>query len=381
MTLLVSPIRRWFTLCLLPFCVSFAQAAETAGADPGELDIRPVLPLDEAARARLAELIARSPEARAMLAEKQAALAALADARPRPLEVIVYEGRLNTDPARIATVRHLHDFDHAGAFFEVWQAVGDEALADRLRAYVSAWAGAYRPTGNDVNEYKLLPLLVAYVSLRPSFEEAERERIDAWMRALAEPHRVAARDHKQAHGNRYAKRLGIVATIGLALDEPAYLDEAVEALRVLVNRALLADGTSLDFRSRDTLTYHTTTIRPLLDVARLARGRGEDLYVWEAPGGGSIKRSTDFILPYARGEKVHAEWVNTTVELDRRRAAAGIEHYQPGRPYEPRKARPLFEEAELFDPSLTPLVAELAGRPGTRFPTWRLVLNAALRGD
>ncbi len=375
-----SLLRLCLSFCLAPLCATFAQPGEAA-VDPGELDIRPVIPLDAAARARLAAITARDPEARALLEEKQAALAPLADARPRPLAVIVYEGRLSTDPERIATVRHLHDLDHVGAWFEVWQATGEPALAARLRDYIAAWSASYRPTGNDVNEYKLMPLLVAYVALRSGFEPAERERIDSWLRALAEPHRVAARDHGAAHGNRYAKRLGIVATAGLALDESGWLDEAVAALRVLVQRALFPDGTSQDFRSRDTLTYHTTTLRPLLDIARLVRGRGEDLYAWEAPGGGSIKRSTDFILPYARGEKVHAEWVNTTVELDRRRAAAGIPHYQPGRPYDPRKALPLLEEAELFDAALAPLVAELAGKPGARFPTWRLVLHAALRGD
>jgi hypothetical protein len=82
---------------------------------------------------------------------------------------------------------------------------------------------------------------------------------------------------------------------------------------------------------------------------------------------------------HATGENVHAEWVNTRAEIDRRRAAAGIAHYQPGTPYDPRQAIPLLEEAEFFDPTFTPVAAKLANLPGARFATWRLALNAALR--
>ncbi len=370
-------LTRWFP-CLLVFFAAVDVSAAKAD-DPGELEIRNVLPLDEAARARLARIVAESEDARRLLDEKKAALPAIADKTPRPLAVLVYEGRLNTDPQRHKTVRHLYDFDHIGAWFEVWQATGDADLARRLREFISAWAAVYKPTGNDVNEYKLMPLFTAYVALRQDFEAEERERIDAWLRDIAERHLAAARRLERATNNRFAKSLRIVATAALALDEDSWRDACIAAVHALVKRGLYPDGSSHDFRTRDTLTYHTTTLRPMMDIALLTRDRGESLYEWVAPNGASIKKSVDFVVPYARREKVHAEWVNTQVDIDRRRAAAGIPHYQPGRPYDPVQAVPLLEEAEFFDPSLGPIVADLVGRPGSRFPTWRLVLNAALR--
>jgi hypothetical protein len=372
---------RWF----VPFVLALAlltlpqtSRAENA-SDPGELTIRDVVSLSPAERARLARLVEESAEAKALLAAKREEVAEFAGSEPQPLKVMVYEGRLNTDPMRIDTVRHLRDMDRAAALFQLWQATGDENAAIRCRAYIQRWATTYVPTGNDVNENKLMPLLVAYEALRPGFDAQAREQIDAWVRRLASLHRPEVRDHRRATGNRYAKRVRLVMTAGLILNEPEWIDEATDGLRALVDRALFPDGTSHDLRERDTLTYHTTTLRPLLDLALLARRRGVDLYTWEAPGGGSLKKSVDYVRPYATGEKTRTEWVHSTAEIDRQRAAAGIPHYQPGSVYEPRQAIPLLEEAELFDPTLGKIVAKLRAQPHARFPTWRLVLNAALR--
>lgn len=368
--------RGWVT-----WLVGVTLWAGVAGAaeDPGELEIRATVVLSAPARERLAEIVANDAEAGAWLRAKREALRAAERARARPLAVIVYEGRLNTDPERIATVRHLHDMDRVAAWFEVWQASADSELARRCREYVAAWAAVYEPTSNDVNEYKLMPLLVAYEGLRDGFAEADRANIDDWVRRLAERHREAARNTAAATGNRYAKRLGIVATAALILGERSWLDEVVAAGQGLIAGALLADGRSHDLIERDTLTYHTTTLRPLLDIAWLAREREPGLYDWAAPGGGSLRKSVDYVRPYATREKERAEWVNSRAEIDRERAAAGIPHYQPGIKYDPRQAVRLLEEAEVFDRSWGAVVGELAGRPGARFPTWRLVLNAAQR--
>lgn len=359
--------------------VFLITASVALASDPGDLVIRDVLPLNAAERRTLRQLLESSEEARELLKEKQDRLASLPQLPPRPLREMVYEGRLNTDPARIATVEHLQDMDRTAAWLEVWQATNDPALARSLQVMIVAWSGTYLPTGNDVNEGKLVPLLVAYEALRADFPAEERARVDEWVRALASPHFIVIRKHSLATGNRYAKRLRLVALAGLILGESQWKEAAEAGLRALVERALYAGGTSHDLHERDTLTYHTTTLRPLLDIALLARRNDRNLYEWEASSGGSIKRSVDYVRPYASGEKTREEWKNSRVELDRRRAAAGIAHYHAGSLYEPRQALPLLEAAELFDPSLGALVAALSNQHERRFPTWRTVLNAALR--
>lgn len=363
-------------LCFL-LCLFSPLGAEPSG--PGELDIRDILPLTPDERGQLAIILSSSPDARMLLARKELEAKAWEKNQPSPIPVIHYEGLLNTDPLRIETVKHLRDLDQCAAWFEIWQANGDALASERCRKFILSWSRTYVPGGNDVNEYKLLALLVAYESLRPAFGHTEQIQVDAWVRKMAELHRNAIKDSNKATGNRYAKRLRLLATAGLILNEPAWIQEATSACRTLITHALYPDGRSHDFVQRDTLTYHTTTLRPLLDLAFLAKRQNIDLYTWESPTGGSLKKSTNFIRPYVNGENEHKEWVNSKADIDKKRAQAGIRHYQPGEPYDPRHALPLLSEAELFDSSLNPLVRQLSGLSPSDFPVWRLVLNEAIR--
>ncbi len=358
--------------------------AAAAGVEVGEVEIRSVLPLSAEQRARLARIARQDADARALLAARREAAARLlaADATaPRPIPVIHYEGLVHTDPRRIETVEHLKDMDAAALLLEVWQATGDPAAARRCREYVRAWAGVYKPTGNDVNEAKLMPLFTAYEAMRGDFSAAERAKIDAWAAEIAAKQREGWREPAARRTNRYTKRLGIVTTIALALGRREWLDGAWAGAQEFVGAQLYPDGTSYDLKHRDTLTYHCSALRPLVGLAVLAARDGRDLYGWRAPSGSSLKGSVDYVVPFAKGEKRRREWENSEVELDRRRAAAGLKSYQPGSLFDPKSAKPLLEEASFFDAGLLPLVARLEGRPAgsAAYPTWRTVVNAACR--
>lgn len=219
-----------------------------------------------------------------------------------------------------------------------------------------------------------------YEAQRDNFAPAERERIDAWLSEIARKQiEVGERRPQLERSNRYTKTLRLVATIGLALDKTEWLDYASAGFKDYVASQLYADGGSYDLENRDTLTYHSSALRPLLDLAVLAARKDQNLYAWSSPTGSSLKKSVDYVVPYASGEKQRREWLNTKVELDRKRAAAGLEKYRAGRFYEPRDALELMQEAAFFDASLLPLAAKLAGNSGKRFPTWRAVVNEAVR--
>ncbi len=362
-------------LALLP-ATARADAAE--GSDnPGDFTIATTPPLDAAQRARLRELIATDAEAAALARSLRAEVEPLLDRQPRPLRVIHYEGIVHTDRRRIATVAQLREMSDVALVLRHWQATEDTRAADYLRRFTLAWASTYVPTGNDVNENKFYPLLVAYEALRPGFEPADRERVDAWITAMAELHAKEVANSRRFN-NRYAKHVRLLALFGRILDREDWSAAAGEGLRRFVVHSLRPDGTSLDLERRDSLTYHTSALRPIIELALIAGDKGPELYAWVSPAGGSIKKSVDYVVPFASGEKTREEWRNTTVELDRRRAAAGLEEYRPGRLYEPRSALPLLEEASVFDPSLLPLVLKLHGSSATRFASWTMLVNAAL---
>lgn len=232
-----------------------------------------------------------------------------------------------------------------------------------------------------MNENKFFPLLVAYEALRESFEPAERREVDAWVEGLGKLHARAVAE-SQHFTNRYGKSIRLLGITGRILDRPEWIEQARKGVKRFVRESLYDDGTSADLQRRDTLTYHGSALKEPLDLAMMLGEDGRDLYDWTSPRGGSLKKSVEYVVPYALGEREHEEWVNSKVDLDHRRAEAGLEKYRPGRLYEPRQALELMEKASFFDPELMRVVDHLTEGEADRFPTWQTLVNAAaLAGD
>ncbi len=362
-------------LATLAYLLPLSTHAAAPG-DPGEFSFRRTVPLATEQTERLRELVKNDEEAAALFKELEAEAKPLIGIEPNPIAKIHYEGLVNTNPKRIKSVKHLRQMEDASILFQYWQASGNEEAAETLRNMVTAWATTYVPTGNDVNENKFYPLYTAYEALRPTFSEEERGQVDAWIRKIGKLHEKEVKN-PTFMTNRFTKSIRMLAMFARILDEPAWDKMAKDGFKTYVTESLRPDGTSLDLERRDTLTYHTSGLRPIVEIAIYAGDEGRELYEWESPVKSSLKKSVDYVVPFANGTKTRKEWLNTTVDLDRRRGAAGIEAYRPGRLYEPENSLTLFEEASFFDPSFMPLVNKFAGSDAKRFATWTMVVNAA----
>jgi len=360
--------------------VLFFSGAERGVAEVGEFPIRGTTPLGPEQLEKLRALADNDPEAQKLAAEAREAAIPLLDATPQPIEVIHYEGLVNTDPKRIETVSKLREMDDAAALVRYWQLTGDEKAAETLRKFILAWATTYKPTGNDVNENKFYPLFVGYQALRPTFEPADQEKVDAWIEEIAELHasEVRSSDHLT---NRYTKRLRMLALFSEILDRPEWKGDTEAGIRRFVDNSLFADGTSHDLKRRDTLTYHMSSLKPVIQLCILSGDKGAELYRWTGKKGGSLEKSVNYVIPYATGEKTREEWKNSKAGLDKRRAEAGLEKYRPGSLFDPSDALEMMEQASFFDPELTEIVVQLTDSDAERFPTWRMLMNAAARPE
>ncbi|WP_236254573.1 alginate lyase family protein [Mucisphaera calidilacus] len=344
------------------------------GADEGvgEFDIPVVLPLTGAQVATLRGVAADLPEARGVIDEVAERAERLRGMAPTPLRVIHYEGLVHTDPRRVATCRSLSQMGDVAWLVRDWQLTGDERSAATLGRCVVAWSGAYVITGNDVNENKLYPLLVAYEALRPAFDDEDRAAVDRWVEELALTHLERAQGATR-FSNRYVKRLRLLTVCARILDCDDWLDEVVASVERFVVHGLRPDGTSYDLEERDTLTYHCSALRPPLEIAMLLGEGADDLYAWTSPEGASIRKSVLYVLPYARGEKERREWRHSRVRLDHERAAAGLPGYQPGMLYDPRSSLEMFEQAAYFEPAFDAVVERLRGESAG--VSWQTLMN------
>ena len=364
-------MKKYFWL-LIVFCLSTSVDA----------DIPETLLLTQSQQKYLAQLIHSNPAAKALWAKvEQEAKGYLPD-QPRPLQAIHYEGLLDTNPDRIDTEKSLRDMDKLAAWLFAYYATQDEAYAQKAKAYMLAWADTYQSTGNPINENKFEPLIHSYQTMKKYFSKAERERVEQWLTKIAEAE--IAYPH-MPQNNWKTKQIKLVGTIGLIVDREDFERYAVDGLKKYIDGALYQDGTTRDLRQRDAMSYHVSGLKPLLVTAiameQFGKGQGgSNIFDYENQAGGSIRKSVDYVVPYAMGEKVHKEWANTKVALDRQRAAAGLAHYQPGTPYEPEQSRELFELASYFDSGYQAVLRHLAKGSNQAFDSWFSVFSGGGAG-
>jgi hypothetical protein len=178
------------------------------------------------------------------------------------------------------------------------------------------------------------------------------------------------------NNNWESKRLKITGIAGAILKDNQLTDHSIEGFKAYISSAYFPDGTSNDLLSRDALQYHISGLKPCLSAfINLSKfDKRFDLYAWESPTGSSVKKSVEYVVPYATGLKQRREWTNSKVELDRRRAEAGIEAYQPGKLFDPQQAHELFEWACFFNPEWFSVFNNAETSP--YFSSWIGMLNS-----
>ncbi|HEY4337839.1 MAG TPA: alginate lyase family protein [Puia sp.] len=312
---------------------------------------------------------------------RRVADAALGD-DPNPIDTLRTEGLLQGDPRKAATWEAIQDFHKMYALAMVWRMTGQSAYFDKASVYLIAWADSNHSRGDPIDDTNLDPAIAAYDNIKEWLTPAEIRRIDRWLRQTAEaeihagynrPERATARNNWNSH------RLKIVGEIGFAIGDKALQHYAIDGIQEQIGRNLQADGRSEDFISRDALHYHVYDLEPLLRLAIvLQRATRKDYYHYLAPSGASLAKSVEWLLPYLDGRQTHAEFVNSTVEFDRRRAQNGEAGYKSGTLFEPKSGIATLVLASYFDEAKLPLAQRLAGS-GEAYPNWQAVINALRR--
>jgi hypothetical protein len=273
--------------------------------------------------------------------QEQRALAvqALSEA-PHPIDTIRSEGLLQGDPKKTATQAALKDMGKMYALALVYRLFDDTACLVQLERYLNAWAETDKPRGDPIDDTNLDPVIEAFDLVKDDIAAGTARAVRDWLRATAETEITAVYNRPNrgtSYNNWHSHRLKIIGEIAFATGDTALEGYATRGLEAQIGRNLRADGPSEDFVTRDALHYHVYDLEPLLQLAIvLKRATGVDYYSWVSPTGSSIRKSVDWLVPYVTGEKTHAEFVNSTVEFDRRRAANGEAAYKSGALWEPK---------------------------------------------
>jgi len=297
----------------------------------------------------------------ATAAQLRLADAAMQD-NAHPIAVLSTAGRLKGDPVKASTEASLGDMRKIQALAVAYALTGEERYAKKAGDYLGQWAAVNQPTGQPIDETGLEPAIYAYRIVRKELPTGPRHDIDNWMRRIARAE-IASRDTKRktATNNWHSHRLKTVGLIGIALDDDALIAYARDGFKQQIGDNLRPDGQSIDFIERDALSYHVYDLRPLVTLALAFSERGDDLYHWQARSGASLTHSVQWLLPYLRGDKTHAEFVGSDIAFDKARSRNGEAGHVVGSAYAPRDALPLLSLTAAYDPDSAHLATQFGG--------------------
>ncbi len=327
--------------------------------------------LDQQEISHLRKQVRKNPEAKT-LADSILELAHEAIERnPRPLKEVFFEGLLENDSRRIDTKKSFLDIDATVNLIYASYLEKDLKYGKKAIEFAIAWAEAYKATGNPINENKFVAFYWTYHLFKDQLTNDERQLLEGWMREIVTAELARERT---PNNNWQAKRLKMIGIIGCILGDQDYQQFSINGFKEYISTAYFADGTSKDLKQRDALHYHVSGIKPSLSVfINLRKFNPEfDLYEYVGEQGGSIQRSLEYTVPYATGELKRKEWVNTTVKLDKERAAAGLADYQPGMLFDPEYAKPTFEWGVFYNADWYNILSD----EGEFTSTWVGLLNS-----
>ncbi len=256
-----------------------------------------------------------------------------------------------------------------------WRATHDAATLAQLAALLAAWSTLYQPSFNPIDETGFDTLIDAYAIARDALPAATGEYTAALLHnwAVGYLQRMEKPEHPGTGtwiNNWQSHRVKLATMAAVALDDARLFESARGQFRKQLNQNLGADGTSIDFAERDALHYTVYDLEPLVRAAMAAQLRGEDWLHLRGDNGATLASGLDWLLPYARGERTHEEYVHTKVRFDLQRRDAGVAGFSGQ--WQPKSSADLYWLAATLDARYQPVAQALAGEPIWISACWAL---------
>ena len=297
---------------------------------------------------------------------------------PNPIDTVISEGHLATDPNKIRTLKSLKDIDKIYSMSIAYIIEGNKKYLRKAGEFITSWASTNQPQGNPINDTKFEDLFFAYDLIKDDLLADQKKTINNWLEHIADAEIKTGqlKSKKTSFNNWNSHRLKVIGLIAYILNIDQYKTYIAKELPGQIEKNLLPDGSGIDFLERDALHYHIYTLEPLVSLATvLNKATGKDFYHYLSPSGASVSKSIDFLIPFVTGEKLHPEFVNSKVAFDKKRADNKEAGYQIGAPFKQSAGIPVLIQASYFEPSCMDVVRKVLNTSAA-YPSWQAVINA-----
>ncbi len=250
--------------------------------------------------------------------------------KPDGLPWIQKDGVHNEAQVKLGDEPRLMEMDETVfALARAWTKTGDARYAARAGEWLRAWfvTPATRMTpnlefsqiqmgrnhnhgnGTGVLDGRGFAQVVDALNLlrgSPALSAADDQAVHAWFSAYStwlEASANAGKEHKAVnnHGSWFlAQAIPIARYVG----DEALARQLCEGDKARIDDQIKPDGRQpYELKRQDGLGYSAFNVQAQFQVATHAEELGIDLWHYEAPGGGSLKKAYDYILPYNSNPK------------------------------------------------------------------------------
>ncbi len=333
-----------------------AQAADNAPASTPFAIISP----------KLAEALkdqASTPEAQAIIKVADDGLSKT----PDPIPKIHVEGILPHQGLWDVSLKAEQDWPLIQAFGFAYRLTGDRKYLDAEDKFLSAWMDVYKPSFDPIDETPMDQFILGYDLTRADLSADTKAKMDTFLRALATGYLDAiskqVTNGKVDIDNWQSHRIKLITLSAFALGDDALIDQAhkvfLDHLAVNINPEGMVD----DFVKRDALHYVLYDLGPLDMAALAAKSHGQDWFHASSSNGSSLMLATDWLTPFALGEKTHEEFVHSKIGFDAQRARAGMKGYSG--PFEPATSLTLYQLSAMLDPKYETTYQQICQNAGS----------------
>lgn len=306
---------------------------------------------------------------------------------PRAVAHVHTEGSLPHQGIRDESVEAERDLPLIRDEAFLWRNTHDKQALDRLSELLDGWSGLYQPNFNPIDETNFDALIDAYAVAKDDLPAATRDKMKGLIHAWAAGYLQAMESQQipedpsgtQApsevrNGSKWATnwqshRIKLATLAAVALDDSKLFDRARAQFKKQLGLNLHADGLSTDFEERDALHYTVYDLEPLTRAAMAARLRGEDWLTLKGDNGASLQAGLNWLLPYAKGEKTHDEYIHSKIKFDFQRRDAGVPGFSGL--WEKDSATNLYWTASTLDGAYASVAKTLKPEPAWVSACWK----------
>src|SRR6478735_5406619 len=163
---------------------------------------------------------------------------------PDPIDTVISEGHLATDPKKIRTVKSLKDIDRIYSLAIAYKVEGNKTYLQKVAEYITAWATVNQPQGNPINDTKFEDLLFAYDLVRNEMPNDQQQVVDSWLQKMADAEIKTGlqKTKKTSFNNWNSHRLKVIGFIAYILNNEQYKRHIAVELPAQIEKNLLPDG-------------------------------------------------------------------------------------------------------------------------------------------